>query len=189
MSARSSQVIPSLLSFRLAPLLAALTTASIPAQAAPKRGDGLQTDGLSTLLVSRDFSEGATTSIASAFNLSEVIGLHYYFVDRVRLGMSVQLTERVAPEPEPGSSRLQRVAFLPQVGWNFWDPFYTALAVSYAPRTRGRSIPDVALMAVLGAGAALSDDVRFSVALEAPWAFRYHQTLGLVLYSGLGFRF
>jgi hypothetical protein len=140
------------------------------------------------LLVHRDFTEHTTSGIADAFNLSETVGLHYYFVDRVRLGMGLQLTERITPKPERGSSRLQRVAVLPQVGWSFWDPFYTALAVSYAPRTRGRAIADVALLGVLGAGVALSESVRFSVAFEVPWAFHYHQTLGLVLYSGLGFR-
>lgn len=161
---------------------------AIPALAAPRAGDGLQTDGLSTSLVNRDFTDRTTRSIATEFNLSAVLGLHYYVVDGVRLGMSVQLTERILPEPEPGSSRLQRVAFQPQVGWNFSDPFYTALALVYAPRTRGRAIADVALMGVLGAGVPLSDSVRFSVALQVPWAFHYHQTLGLIVYSGVGFR-
>lgn len=140
------------------------------------------------MLVNRDFTDKTTTTITSAFNLSELVGLHYYVADRVRLGMTLQLTERITPAPEPGSSRLQRVALLPQIGWNFWDPLYTALALSYAPRTRGRRIPDVALMGVLGAGVSLSDDIRLSLALEVPWAFRYHQTLGLVVYTGLGFR-
>jgi hypothetical protein len=171
-------------------LLALFTSClSLPAaQAAPRQGEGLQTDGLSTSLVSRDFTDETSASLATAFNLSEVVGLHYYFVDRVRVGMSLQLTERVVPEPEPGSSRLQRVAFMPQLGYNFSDLFYTAVIFSYAPRTRGRAIPDLALTAVLGAGFSLADGVRFSVALEAPWAFHYHQTLGVVVYSGLGFR-
>lgn len=138
--------------------------------------------------MNRDFTDQTTSNISDAFNLSEVVGLHYYFVDRVRLGMSVQLTERVTPAPEPGSSRLQRVALMPQLGWSFWDPLYTALVLSYAPRTRGRPIPDVALMGVLGITAPIADRVRFSVALEVPWAFHYHQTAGVVLYSGLGFR-
>lgn len=167
---------------------AAVALASASAHAAPKQGEGLQTVGVSTLLVSRDFTEHTTSTIAKAFNLTETVGLHYYVVDRVRLGVGFQLTERITPKPEPGSSRLQRVAFLPQVGYSFADPFFTALAVSYAPRTRGRALPDVALMGVLGAGVALSRGVRFSVALEVPWAFHYHQTLGLIVYSGLGFR-
>jgi hypothetical protein len=157
--------------------------------AAPRRGEGLQTDGISVSLVNRDFDEQKTTTIRRVFNLSEIVGFHYYVADRVRLGVSLQMTERVAPEPEPGSSRLQRVAFMPQVGWNFRDPFYAGLAVSYAPRTRGRPIPDVSVMPILGASLPLSESVRFSVALEAPWAFRYHQTFGLVAYTGLAFRF
>jgi len=100
----------------------------------------------------------------------------------------MQLTERVAPAPEPGSSRLQRVAFMPQVGYNFSELFYTAVMFSYAPRTRGRAIPDLALTGIFGVGFPLADGIRFSVALEAPWAFHYHQTLGVVVYSGVGFR-
>jgi len=161
---------------------------SRPALAAPRRGEGLQTDGLSTSLVNRDFTDKKTASLATAFNLSEVVGLHYYVVDRVRVGMSMQVSERIVPEPEPGSSRLQRIAFMPQVGYNFSELFFTAVLFSYAPRTRGRAIPDLSLTGVLGAGVRLADGVRFSVALEAPWAFHYHQTLGVVVYSGLGFR-
>jgi hypothetical protein len=173
----------------LSALLLALTEAiSPPALGAPRQGEGLQNDGLSTSLVNRDFSDGTTSSLATVFNLSEVVGLHYYFADRVRLGMNMQFTERVTPEPEPGSSRLQRIAFMPQLGFNFSDPFYAACAVSYAPRTRGRAIPDLALLGIFGAGFPLGEGVRFSVALEVPWAFRYHQTLGVVVYSGLGFR-
>jgi len=56
---------------------------ALPAQAAPRGGEGLQTDGLSTLVVNRDFSDDTTASLATEFNLSEVVGLHYYFVDRV----------------------------------------------------------------------------------------------------------
>jgi hypothetical protein len=162
---------------------------SSTASAAPRRGEGLQTDGISVSLVNRDFDDQKTTTIRRVFNLSEIVGFHYYVADRVRLGLSLQMTERVTPEPEPGSSRLQRVAFLPQVGWNFRDPLYAGLAVSYAPRTRGRPIPDVALMPILGISLPLGESVRFSVALEAPWAFHYHQTLGLVAYTGLAFRF
>jgi hypothetical protein len=161
---------------------------SLPAQVAPRRGEGLQTDGLSTTVVNRDFSDQTTASLATVFNLSEVVGLHYYVADRVRMGMGLQFTERVAPEPERGSSRLQRIAFMPQLGYNFSESLYTAVMASYAPRTRGRAIPDLSLTGVLGVGFPLADGVRFSVALEAPWAFRYHQTFGLVVYSGLGFR-
>ena len=170
-------------------LILSVSLVSSAVRAAPRRGDGLQTDGVSVSLINRDFDDQKTTTIRKVVNLSEIVGFHYYIANRVRLGVSLQMTERLTPEPEPGSSRLQRVAFLPQVGWNFWDPLYAGLALSYAPRTRGRPIPDVALMPILGASLPLSESVRFSLALEAPWAFHYHQTIGLVAYAGLAFRF
>lgn len=170
-------------------LVLSVSLLSSVANAAPRRGDGLQTDGVSASLVNRDFDEQKTTTIRRVFNLTETVGFHYYFANRVRLGIGLQMTERITPRPEPGSSRLQRVAFVPQIGWNFYEPLYAGLAFSYAPRTRGRPIPDLAVMPILGVSVPLSESVRFSVALEAPYAFYYHRTLGLIAYTGLAFRF
>jgi hypothetical protein len=77
---------------------------------------------------------------------------------------------------------------MPQVGWSFCDPFFTALILSYAPRTMGRAKPDLAVLGALGAGLALSDRVRLSFALEVPFAFLDHETLGLVAVTGVSFR-
>ena len=90
----------------------------------------LQTDSLSMLLASHDYTTGESSSIKQALNLSLVTGLHYYFVDRVRVGMGLQFTERIWPRPPPGSSRFQRFALMPQIGWSFHDPFYAALIFS-----------------------------------------------------------
>jgi hypothetical protein len=160
----------------------------LPAHAGPKQGDVLQTNSLSMLLVNRDFTTHKTSSIKDTVNLSEVIGLHYYFVDRVRIGMGVQLTERLWPAPVDGASRLQRVALMPQVGWSFYDPFYTAVIFSYAPRTHGRAITDLAVVGALGAALPLARRVKLSVALEVPYAFHYHRTVGLVALTGISFR-
>ena len=159
------------------------------AQAAPKKGDILQTDSLSMLLASHDYTTGESSSIKQALNLSAVVGLHYYFVDRVRLGMGLQFTERIWPQPPPGSSRFQRFALMPQLGWSFHDPFYTALIFSYAPRTQGRANPDLAIIPVLGAALPVSRRVKLSLAVEAPFAFLYHRTLGVVALTGVSFRF
>jgi hypothetical protein len=162
---------------------------TVSAHAGPKRGDVLQTDGLSMLLVSHDYTTNTNSSIRNIINLSGNVGLHYYFVDRVRLGMSLQFTERIWPEPPAGSSRFQRFALMPQLGWSFYDPFFTALLFSYAPRTQGRALPDMAVLAALGAALPISDRVKFSVALEGSYAFLHHRTLGLVAITGISFRF
>lgn len=160
-----------------------------PAHAAPKRGDVLQTDSLSMLLASHDYTTDTNSSLKNVVNLSANVGLHYYFVDRVRAGMNLQFTERLWPAVPAGSSRWQRFALMPQVGWSFYDPFFTALILSYAPRTMGRAKPDLAVLVAFGAGLALTERTRLSFALEVPFAFLDHKTLGLVAVTGISFRF
>jgi hypothetical protein len=173
---------------RAAATFCALTCASLQAHAAPEQGDGLQTNSLSVPLVNRDFTTETTSSIKDAVSLSGVVGLHYYFVDRVRIGMGVQVTEQLWPKPVDGASRLQRFALKPQLGWSFYDPFYTALSFSYAPRTRGRAILDLAVIGALGAALPVTRRMRFSIGVEVPYAFHYHRTLGLVALVGVSFR-
>lgn len=170
-------------------LLAIFALVSLPtlAHAAPKQGDGLQTDSLSMLLVNRDFTTHTTSSIKDTLNLSGTVGLHYYFVDRVRAGMGLQFTERLWPDPPAGSSRLQRIALMPQIGWSFYDPFFTALIFSYAPRTKGRALPDMAVLGALGAGLPVTRRMKLSIAVEVPFAFYQHRTLGVVGLTGVSF--
>jgi hypothetical protein len=165
----------------------AVASYSTSAEAAPKQGDVLQTDAVSMLLVNRDFTTHTTSSIKDTINLSGVVGLHYYFVDRVRIGMGLQFTERLWPKPPTGVSRFQRFALMPQLGWSFYDPFYTALIFSYAPRTLGRANLDMAVIGVLGAALPVTRRVKVSLAAEAPFAFNYHRTLGLVALMGVSF--
>lgn len=77
---------------------------------------------------------------------------------------------------------------MPQLGWSFFDPFYTAIIFSYAPRTQGRGIPDLAVIGALGAALPVSDRVKFSLAIEVPYAVHYHRTLGLVALTGVSVR-
>jgi hypothetical protein len=165
-----------------------LASATRPAHAGPKRGDGLQTDGLSMLLASHDYTTHTNTTLRNAINLSGNVGLHYYFVDRVRIGMNLQFTERLWPEPAAGASRFQRFALMPQLGWSFYDPFYTALIYSYAPRTMGRATPDMAVLVALGAAFPVTKRVKLSLALEVPFAFLHHRTVGLVAVTGISIR-
>jgi hypothetical protein len=166
----------------------ALSLITLDAHAGPKQGDVIQTDSLSMLLVSHDYTTGTNSSIKNALNLSANIGLHYYFVDRVRFGANLQFTERLWPAPDDGSSRFQRFALMPQLGWSFYDPFYTALIFSYAPRTQGRALADMAVLAALGVALPLTKRTKFSFALEVPYAFLHHRTLGLVAVMGVSFR-
>ncbi len=158
------------------------------AAAGPKRGDVLQTDSLSMLLASHDYTTHTNSTLRNAVNLSFNTGLHYYFVDRVRLGMNLQFTERLQPRPPAGASRFQRFALMPQLGWSFYDPFFTALIFSYAPRTQGRAQPDLAVLAALGATLPVTERVRLSAAVETPLAFLHHRSLGLVAVTGISIR-
>jgi hypothetical protein len=160
-----------------------------PACAAGKKGDFLQTDTLGVSLVTRDMTTRTTRTVGDATNLSEFVGLHYYVAQRVRLGMNLQLTERLVPDPPASQGRIQRFAFLPQVGWNFYDPFFTALVFGIAPRSEGKAQLNLTVQAVFGVSVPVSRHVSLSAALEVPWGYYPHQTVGLTALAGVAFRF
>lgn len=152
------------------------------------QGDIIQTDSVGSSLVTYDLDTKATTSIAQVVNISEFIGLHAYVVDRVRLGMNLQFTERVWPALPAGKSAFQRFAVLPQVGWNFYDPFFTALVLGVAPRTEGRQHLNLTVQGVLGVGVSLSNRVRLNFAGNVPVTYYDEHTLGLTAVAGISFR-
>lgn len=154
------------------------------AGAAGKQGDFIQTDTLGVNLLSHDLRTGRTRSVRDAVNLSEFVGIHGYIVDRVRLGANLQLSERLWPEPLPGE-RIQRFAVLPQVGWNFYDPFFAALVFGFAPRADGKEHLTLSLQAVLGVSVPLSKRVRWSLAGEVPWTFYDRELIGVTALSGI----
>jgi hypothetical protein len=156
--------------------------------AGPSRGDVIQTDTVGMSMVTRDFTTHTTKTVADTTNLSEFVGLHYYFVDRWRLGMNVQLTEQLRPTPPADGSRFRSYALLPQLGCSFYDPFFAALVYKVAPRTNGQSKLDMAVQGLLGVSFAVSRRVRVSFAAEAPFAFHIHRTLGLTLLTGISIR-
>ncbi len=162
-----------------------LVFASGHAHAAPKRGEWLETNTLSSTVVSRDLDTRTTTTWRKQVNLGGALGLHYYFADALRFGTSVQYIDRIWPEPPPSGSRFQRLALMPQLGWNFWDPCYVATIFTYAPRSRGKWLTDMSISLVLGAGAPLSKRVRLGVSVEMPYAFYYHRALSLVALTGV----
>src|SRR5687768_12829033 len=170
-----------------ASLCCAVASYSAAASAAPKQGNVLQTDTLSMLLVNRNYTTKSTSSIEEVINLSAIIGLHYYFVDRVRLGMGLQFTERLWPEPPPEVSRFQRFALMPQLGWNFYEPFYAALSFAYAPRTLGTATLELAVLAALGAAVPVNRRMKLTFAIQSQFAFYRHRTLGLIALAGVSF--
>ncbi|MEI9949923.1 MAG: hypothetical protein WDO74_13325 [Pseudomonadota bacterium] len=181
-----------LTSERARQLLAGAITAVIAlfagsAQATGKRGEFIQTDTLGMSLVTRDLDHHTTRTVADVVNLSQFVGLHGYVIDRVRLGANLQLTERLWPEPAPGA-RIQRFAVLPQIGWNFYDPFFTALVFGFAPRTDGAAHLNLSLQAVLGVSLPISTRVRFSLAGEVPWTFYDRNLIGFTALTGIAIR-
>lgn len=168
--------------------MAALLISARSARAAgPKQGEFIQTDTLGMSLVSHDLDHGTTRTVKDVVNLSEFVGLHGYVVDRVRLGVNFQLTQRLWPEP-PAGERIQRFAVLPQVGWNFYDPFFTALVFGFAPRTEGKEHLNLSLQAVLGVSLPISKRVRLSVAGEVPWTFYDRRLIGFTALTGIAIR-
>ena len=165
----------------------ALLALAASAQATGKQGEFVQTDTLGMTLVTRDLDRHTTRTVTDVVNLSQFIGVHGYVVDRVRLGANFQLTERLWPEPPPGQ-RIQRFAILPQVGWNFCDPFFTALVFGFAPRTEGRVHLNLSLQAVLGVSVPISQRVRLSVAGEVPWTFYDRHLIGFTALTGIAIR-
>jgi hypothetical protein len=157
------------------------------AAAAGKRGEFVQTLSLGMNLITRDLEQHATRSVRDAVNLSEYVGLHGYVIDRVRLGATLQLSERLWPEPPPGE-RIQRFAILPQIGWNFYDPFFTALVFGIAPRSDGKAQLNLSLQAVLGVSLPISKRVRFSLAAQVPWTFYDRNSIGLTAVTGIAIR-
>ena len=181
-----------LISERVRLLSAAAITVAIAlfagtAAAVGTRGDLLQTNALGMSLFTRDLDHHRSRSARDVVNLSEFIGLHGYVIDRVRLGVNLQLTERLWPEPEPGA-RIQRFAILPQVGWNFYDPFFAALVFGFAPRTEGKEHLNLSLQAVLGVSLPISKRVRFSIAGEVPWTFYDRNLIGITALTGIAIR-
>jgi hypothetical protein len=170
-------------------LVALALVCASKASAAPKQGEFLQTDTLGVSLVSRDLTAQTTKTVSDATNLSEYVGLHYYAVDRVRFGMNVQLTERLTPPPAYPQTRLQRFAFLPQIGWNFYDPFFAALVLVFAPRSDGQAKLTLGVNALVGVSIHLSKVVSLSGAVEVPYTYYRHQSFGLTGLAGVAFRF
>jgi hypothetical protein len=153
----------------------------------PKQGTIVQTDTVGMNVVSYNFDTSKTTTVGDAAGLSEFVGAHYFFADGWRVGMNLQFTEALTTPP-PNGNRFTTFALLPQVGWHFYGPLFAALVFGVLPRTSGGANFDLAVQEVLGAGVPLSDRVSLGGALEVPYNFYIHRTVGLTPLLGLAIR-
>jgi len=174
-------------SFVAASLATVTSLVVLPAHATGKQGDVIETDSVGVSLWSHDFDAKTTKTIADLVNLSEFVGLHAYVVDRVRVGMNFQFTERLWPKAPPGRD-FQRFGILPQVGWNFYDPFFCALVFGVVPRTDGQQHLNLTVQGLLGAGVPITNRVRWSVMGEVPWTYYDKHTLGFTALTGISIR-
>lgn len=158
-----------------------------PAHAQPKQGTVVQTDTLGMSVLSYNFDTSKTTTVSDGAGLSEFVGAHYFFADGWRIGMNLQFTELLTTPP-PGGDRFSTFALLPQVGWHFYGPLFTALVFSFLPRTSGGAHLDMAVQGVIGAGVPVCDRVSLSGALEVPYNFYIHTTVGLTPLLGASIR-
>jgi hypothetical protein len=147
----------------------------------------VQSDNLGMNMWSHDFTSHKTTTVSDSAALSQFVGLHYFFLPDVRVGMNMQFTE-ILSDVAPGQSRFKTFALLPQVGWNFYGPFFAAFIFTFAPRTNGHADLDMGVQGLVGAGIPLTRDVKLSLALEVPYNFYIHQTIGLTPLAGVSVR-
>jgi hypothetical protein len=149
------------------------------------QGEWIDTDMVGIDAYTHNFSEHTNTNIGSTQDLSDFVGLHYYVADHLRVGVTLQFTERLAPAPAGGIGRFQTFALLPQIGWNFSRSFYAALAGSLAPWTSGKDLFDAGFQGLIGASTAFTPSIRGNVALEIPVNFVQATTVGVTMLAGL----
>src|SRR5581483_5146001 len=153
----------------------------------PKQGTFVQSDTLGMNLVSYNFDTGKTTGVGDVAGLSEFVGLHYFVIDRLRVGLNFQFTEYLT-DTSPGQSRFATFALLPQIGWHFWGPLFIAAVFTIAPWTLGgRPVPpsttgsnnfDLGFQFVFGGAIPLAKGVSLTLAGEVPYNFLVYRTIG-----------
>lgn len=168
----------------LSTLLVTLTT--VEASAA-EPGDVVQTDNLGMSMVAWNLSKGTRKTVGDEQVLTEFVGAHAYAWRDVRLGMNLQFSEQLGPEPRTGG-RLRTFALLPQVGWNVAGPVFLAAVFTVAPHTSGARDLVLGVQAVGGVAFEVARGVKLAVALEVPYNFYPDQTMGLTPLAGAAFR-
>jgi hypothetical protein len=168
------------------------------ALAGPKQGTFVQSDTLGMNMITYNFDNGKTTGVGDVAALSEFVGLHYFVIDNLRVGVNFQFSEYLT-NPEAGQSRFATFAILPQIGWHFWGPLFAALVFTIAPWTKGgvpdASAPmvtdnhfDLGFQFVFGAGIPIGSRVNLNAAIEVPYNFLVNRTLGFTPLLGVSIR-
>jgi len=174
---------------RLAPIiLVVCVTTCAYGHAAGRSGDLIQSDILGMNLTTLNLETGATKGIASTGGLSQMIGLHYYVADGVRVGMNFLFTEQVWGAHPPSGSGFSTFGILPQVGWDFWGPMFGAVALSFLPRTSGTALLDLGVQGIVGAGLPLSKVVGLTGAVQVPFNFKIARTIGITPLLGVSIK-
>lgn len=137
-------------------------------------------------IVSYNFDTQKTTSVGDVAALSEFFGVHYFLINNLRIGLNFQISEYLT-EPKLGQRRVATFAALPQVGWHFWGPLFAALVFTMAPWTGGKPDHDLGVQGVFG-GAYKLGRVSLTAALEVPYNFLLHRTIGLTPLLGISAR-
>ncbi len=183
--ATQRRLFPALTSLGVAAGLVAAPADS--ARAAGRQGDLVQSDTLGMNLVTYQFDTGKTSTVGDAAVLTEFVGLHYYVIDRLRLGMNLQFSEQLTPAPSTGSD-FRTFALLPQIGWDFWGPLFAALVVTVAPWTSGTSTFDFGFQGVFGAAVPVANRLKIVMAAEVPVNLVVHRTIGFTPLLGVSIR-
>jgi hypothetical protein len=165
--------------------MVAIVALSSRSARADHQGEWIDTDMVGMNAYTYNFDKHTDTNVGSTQDLSDFVGLHYYVVDHVRVGMSLEFTERLAPEPATGTGRFQTFALLPQIGWNFSRSFYAALVATIAPWTSGKDLFDAGFQGLIGASTPFTSSIRGSVALQIPVTVVQATTIGATVLAGL----
>jgi hypothetical protein len=172
---------------RLSSLLVLLIALDSGVAGAAEAGEVVQTDNLGMNVVTWNLSKGTRKTVTDEQVLSEFVGAHVFVWKNVRLGLNLQFSEQIAPQPKTGD-RFRTFALLPQVGWNVWGPFFVAGIFTYAPWTSGGANLTLGVQALGGVAFDIARWVKLSTALEVPYNFHPDRTIGLTPLIGLAFR-
>lgn len=154
---------------------------------AAEKGEVVQADNLGMNTITWNLSKGTHTTVTDAQVLSEFVGGHYYFAKDARVGLMMQFSEQLNPEPKTGN-RFRTFAVLPQVGWNVHGPLFVAGIFTVAPRTAGGANLVLGVQGLVGVGFEVASRVKLTAALEVPYNFYRDQTIGLTPLLGASIR-
>lgn len=143
-------------------------------------------------------ASGQTTTVAinpgdkssdNSLKISEFPGIGYDVTNRIRLGLNLQFTELVTPEP---GDNLNIFGFLPQINYKFWGPFTASLVPPFYPVYDGISQFHFAVQGVIGAAYPLGKGFTAACSIEVPVFIKtpadVNETIGITPLLGVVYR-